>query len=429
MNKKIIIADDSLTIQKVINITLSNEPYDLIQSLNETELNNSLDQKPHLILLDFNLSDEKNGYELIQMISEKSPATKVLVMLGTFDNVDESLLEELGVVDRIIKPFESSKFIQKCRTILESVDIDINSDEINTDEDNESQNNMTEEIKSDADDSEEWVIQSPEIQDSPNEEILISDEKLSSSNPLEQELNGWGMSVPEIIDPGDSEKANEILPPKITGENNKLESNDLAITSQEGQIVPGGADLEYPSITLVRDGSDSAEEDIVDISGEPIHEPEDLNYVNSELISETEKEQDPQEFWSVDEEEDISNDSNFSEYKVSVDSEEVDGNVDYKSFDQQVKDEIITDEIITDEIITDEIITDDIITDDIVDQTETNLMVKQVMESLKPMVENMVKDLCQKEIERIAWEIIPDLAENLIKKEIKEISDSVHDIN
>ena len=42
-----------------------------------------------------------------------------------------------------------------------------------------------------------------------------------------------------------------------------------------------------------------------------------------------------------------------------------------------------------------------------------------------PQLEEMIKEFCRQSAEKVAWEVIPDLAENLIRKEIKEISDSV----
>jgi len=42
-------------------------------------------------------------------------------------------------------------------------------------------------------------------------------------------------------------------------------------------------------------------------------------------------------------------------------------------------------------------------------------------------LDQFVKNYCQKTVEHIAWEIIPDLAENLIKKQLKEISESIRD--
>jgi uncharacterized hydantoinase/oxoprolinase family protein len=38
----------------------------------------------------------------------------------------------------------------------------------------------------------------------------------------------------------------------------------------------------------------------------------------------------------------------------------------------------------------------------------------------------MVKEVCSQSAEKVAWEVIPDLAENLIRKEIKNLSDSIN---
>ena len=44
-----------------------------------------------------------------------------------------------------------------------------------------------------------------------------------------------------------------------------------------------------------------------------------------------------------------------------------------------------------------------------------------MLKKLRPMIEQNVEKHCQRIIERVAWEIIPELAENIIKKEIAEI--------
>ena len=44
MSYKVIVADDSQTIQKVINITLAKQPYDLIECLSEEALFKELDK-------------------------------------------------------------------------------------------------------------------------------------------------------------------------------------------------------------------------------------------------------------------------------------------------------------------------------------------------------------------------------------------------
>ena len=51
-------------------------------------------------------------------------------------------------------------------------------------------------------------------------------------------------------------------------------------------------------------------------------------------------------------------------------------------------------------------------------------LAQRVKELLMPAIEGMVKEYCQKNVEKVAWEVIPDLAENLIKKEIHHIAQS-----
>lgn len=53
-------------------------------------------------------------------------------------------------------------------------------------------------------------------------------------------------------------------------------------------------------------------------------------------------------------------------------------------------------------------------------------LVERVKESLEPLIEKIVRDLFQEKIEKIAWEVIPDLAENIIKTEVEEIAKKVY---
>lgn len=72
-----------------------------------------------LILLDFNLSDNKTGYDVVSAVRKNAPETPIMVMLGTFDSVDENQMSQVGIQDKIVKPFESSKFIKKCQELIE----------------------------------------------------------------------------------------------------------------------------------------------------------------------------------------------------------------------------------------------------------------------------------------------------------------------
>ena len=47
------------------------------------------------------------------------------------------------------------------------------------------------------------------------------------------------------------------------------------------------------------------------------------------------------------------------------------------------------------------------------------------IEELKPIIEEIVKKHCENTVAKVAWEVIPDLAENLIREELKEISQRI----
>ena len=80
---KILVADDSLTIQKVIGITLASSGHELVECLNEVDLFRLVQaQAFDLVLLDFNLSEKLSGYELAKQIKGFRPDVPIMIMLG-----------------------------------------------------------------------------------------------------------------------------------------------------------------------------------------------------------------------------------------------------------------------------------------------------------------------------------------------------------
>ena len=74
MAKKILLADDSLTIQKVVELTFSDSEYDLLCVPNgQRALEKVAEESPDLILADV-VMPEKNGYEVCEAI-KANPAT------------------------------------------------------------------------------------------------------------------------------------------------------------------------------------------------------------------------------------------------------------------------------------------------------------------------------------------------------------------
>ena len=123
MSYKILVADDSQTIQKVISLASKEQDFSLVSCLDESELFDNLNKNTDLVLLDFALSDELNGYELCKKITEEQPNVPVMAMLGVFDSIDESEYKNSGFADKIVKPFETERFIHKCIALLNNENI------------------------------------------------------------------------------------------------------------------------------------------------------------------------------------------------------------------------------------------------------------------------------------------------------------------
>lgn len=121
MAKKILLADDSLTIQKVVELTFSDSEYDLVCVSNgQRALDKVGEQMPDLILADV-VMPEKNGYEVCEAI-KANPATSripVVLLSGTFEPFDRERAERLGCDAIVSKPFDSQQLLRQVEALLE----------------------------------------------------------------------------------------------------------------------------------------------------------------------------------------------------------------------------------------------------------------------------------------------------------------------
>ena len=513
MSNRILVADDSLTIQKVVGITLSDTDHELFQALTEDELMNSLESKLFdLVLLDFNLSENKSGNELIGVIRAKNANLPILVMLGTFDNTDEINLGDFKNIDHIVKPFESSKFISICEKLIstceekapleetiefrskENSDEEVESPTLEFDIERESPEKNTEEIES-SEIGSGWEVDGPE-----NEE----------PGALTSEVQGWGMSMPSIIGASSSE---DIFPPVIESfEDKKIEISHIDEELKEKKIVFNAVgeeikknfildedpveieeaveiaieqlaeeeiesfDVTNSQINLMIDSSKKDESEfsiernvgattvIRDEDNEDMSFPddEDLSYpdmsnidysgsvmgptstlvsldelapdeneyneklektdpqlnilpTSDDMAQEIHDESSPEEFWAVD-------DKNTPAYRLDEDSTQefkIDDYVsgagavaDVENFKRKEESFLKAQKALgAEEVFEIEV--------------DNEVIIEKIKESLMPQIEQMIREICREKVEEISWEVIPDLAQNLITKEIQSISDSV----
>ena len=118
--KRILVADDSVTIQKVIALTFADEPFE-VQSVGtgSEALELVKSWNPDIVLADV-IMPQMNGYELCRAVKQQETGSSVPVLLlaGTFEAFDEEEARSVGADGYITKPFESGELIEKVRTLL-----------------------------------------------------------------------------------------------------------------------------------------------------------------------------------------------------------------------------------------------------------------------------------------------------------------------
>src|SRR5262245_52185601 len=120
MPKNVLIADDSLTMRKVIGMVLASEDFQLTLVDNGLEaIQRARDLRPDVVLADV-MMPGKSGYEVCQTLKQDPNTSHIPVMLlaGTFEPFDESRARAAGADTHIVKPFESQAFIDKVRGLV-----------------------------------------------------------------------------------------------------------------------------------------------------------------------------------------------------------------------------------------------------------------------------------------------------------------------
>src|SRR5438128_4482749 len=120
MGKKILLADDSITIQKVIELTFSDEDFEVVTVGNgRLAVEKGQDVRPDLVLCDI-IMPEKDGYEVCDFI-KKTPSLAhipVLLLTGAFEPFDQDRANRVGCDGFLAKPFEPQTLIAKVKDLL-----------------------------------------------------------------------------------------------------------------------------------------------------------------------------------------------------------------------------------------------------------------------------------------------------------------------
>jgi CheY-like chemotaxis protein len=120
MAKKLLLADDSVTIQKVVGISFANEDVEILTVDNgDDALVSAREHRPDVILADV-VMPGKNGYEVCEALKADPTLAHVPVLLltGTFEAFDEERAEQAQANGHITKPFEAQALVDRVNELL-----------------------------------------------------------------------------------------------------------------------------------------------------------------------------------------------------------------------------------------------------------------------------------------------------------------------
>jgi CheY-like chemotaxis protein len=122
MPKTILLADDSVTIQKVVAISFASEDVTVLTVDNgDDAITKAREVRPDIVLADV-VMPGKNGYEVCAAIKGDPDLNQIPVLLltGTFEAFDESRAREVGSAGHIAKPFEAQSLINEVRRLIDA---------------------------------------------------------------------------------------------------------------------------------------------------------------------------------------------------------------------------------------------------------------------------------------------------------------------
>ncbi len=461
MGAKLLLADDSVTIQKVVELTLADEDYDITTvSDGASALEKAETLHPNLILADI-VMPELNGYELCEKIRQNSSLaeTPVILLSSTFETYDESRGASVGANDHIVKPFESDELSRKIRDWIEKKSGADATMETDTLQEQEVLRSLEASVKDEAPE--------PEIVDEESFEFELTDEFMEEAEEMfeEPEELPAADTLPEEVLPDETSFAEEaMLPDPSAGEDIPGEEEPLEEISS----------MENPAETSEIDRSllEEEEVDVYEIPEEFAESESEDHTIEEQPTEETAEEPTAyrieeapvdlmNEFMAVEEIVDREEDRMDTEIPEAVrDEEPLESPADVEetfSFEEEIHEPAkLTEEPASSTEETSEEITsfDSIyptqgattsewspevtsfggepeeVTEEVVEkplQTDAveSSMLSVTEENLREIVQKLVNEKAEEMIERIAWEVIPDLAEVMIRKEIARLQQEV----
>jgi CheY-like chemotaxis protein len=120
MSHKLLLADDSVTIQRVIELTFADEDVEVaVVGDGKQAIERLSSDRPDIVLADIGMP-ERDGYEVAAFIKNDPRYSHIPVILltGAFEPLDEDRARKVGCDGVLVKPFEPQAVINRVRELL-----------------------------------------------------------------------------------------------------------------------------------------------------------------------------------------------------------------------------------------------------------------------------------------------------------------------
>ena len=120
MPHKLLLADDSVTIQRVIELTFADEDVQVVAVGDGKKAIASIEaDRPDIVLADVGMP-ERDGYEVAAFVkgNPRFADIPVLLLTGAFEPIDEARARAVGCDGVLVKPFEPQMVINRVKDLL-----------------------------------------------------------------------------------------------------------------------------------------------------------------------------------------------------------------------------------------------------------------------------------------------------------------------
>lgn len=120
MRKKLLLADDSITIQKVVELTFPSDEFEVVTAGNgRLAVDKALAFLPDIVLCDV-IMPQLDGYQVCEALraSEQLKDVPILLLNGAFEPYDAERARAVGALGNVSKPFDPPALVARVKTLL-----------------------------------------------------------------------------------------------------------------------------------------------------------------------------------------------------------------------------------------------------------------------------------------------------------------------